>query len=77
VGGTVDTDNTPEPIFRPLGHLTTRSQDANLVAFPNLSSRKLDGFRDVPFEIQSERASVGEGGHLALEIAGKCGFAVA
>ena len=40
-----------------------------------IASWELDGLRDMPFEVQPERASVGESGYLALEIAGERRFA--
>ena len=72
--GTVDPDDPPEFLVRLLRHLTTRRQDAHLVALADLAARQLDGLRHVPLEVQAERAPVGEGGDLALEIAGERGF---
>jgi hypothetical protein len=54
--------------------MTARWKDAHLVALPNPSARQLDGFRHVPFEVQPERAAIGEGGDLPLEIFSQCGL---
>jgi hypothetical protein len=56
--------------------VTTRRQDSHLVAFANWAPRELDGFRHVSFEVQPERATVGEGGDLPLEIPGKSGLSI-
>ena len=70
----VDPDDPPELLVGLLGHLTAGRQDAHLVALADLAARELDGLRHVALEVQPERASVGEGGDLALEIAGERGF---
>ena len=56
------------------GILTTWRQDAHLVALADLAPRELDGLRHVPLEVQPERAPVGEGGDLPLEVPRERGF---
>jgi hypothetical protein len=48
----------------------------HLVAFPDLPARQLDSFWHMAFEVQPERATVGEGGNLPRKISGKCGLPI-
>ena len=72
----VDSDDPPEFLVRLPRHLTAGGQDAHLVALPNLPAGQLDGFWHMPFEVQPERATVGKGSNLPLEILGKCGLSI-
>ena len=72
----VDPDDAPQFLVGLLWHLTTRRQDAHLVALPDLPAGQLDGFWHMPLEVQPECATVGEGSNLPLEILGKCGLSI-
>lgn len=49
--------------------LTTRWENPHLVTLANGTTRQLDRFGDVPFEVQTEGPPIGQGVELTLQVA--------
>ena len=70
LAGAVDPVDLPQLLVCRLRHLSAGRQDAHLVASAHGTARQFNRLGDVALEVQAERAPVGQGRHLALQVCG-------